>query len=376
MSSVNLNLLPSISFAPQSVAEVQSAVITAYEGLSGITLQPGDPVRLFLESLAYTVSIQNGLIDLAGKQNLLAYATGAHLDHLGALMGVTRIPAQNAACFMRFSVSEALAFNVPVPAGTRVSTQDGATIFATQTAAEIPAGELFTEVVAVAASAGAAATGLVAGQISQLVDPLPYIAGVANTTTTSEGADIEDDERFRERIRIAPESYTVAGSSGEYEARVLEVSAEISAVSVHSPEPGTVDVRFVLTGGELPDAAVIAQVEEALSAETVRPLTDTLIVAAPDVVEYAIAGFWYIHRSDAALLAGITAAVEAAVESYRVWQRSKPGRDIVPSRLISLVQQAGAKRVELSLPVFTALTATQIARETVINLQFGGVEDE
>ena len=249
-------------------------------------------------------------------------------------------------------------------------------IFTILSSTEVPAGALFVDAVAQSALAGATSTGLVPGQINCLVDPLPYIAEVVNTTPSSDGADVEDDERLRERIRIAPESYTVAGSSGEYEARVLEVSAEISAVSVHSPEPGVVDVRFVLTGGELPDAAVIAQVEEALSAETVRPLTDTLLVAAPDVVEYAVAGFWYIHRSDAALLAGITAAVEAAVERYRVWQRSKPGRDIVPSRLISLVQQAGAKRVELSLPVFTALTATQIARETEINLQFGGVEDE
>lgn len=376
MSSVNLKLLPAISFAPQTTAEVESAVITAYEALSGVTLQPGDPVRLFLESLAYTVSIQNGLIDLAGKQNLLAYATGAHLDHLGALMGVTRIPAQNATCLMRFSVSEALGFAVPVPAGTRVSTQDGSIIFSILSSTEVPAGALFVDAVAQSALAGATSTGLVPGQINRLVDPLPYIAGVANVTTSVDGADIEDDERLRERIRIAPESYTVAGSSGEYEARVLEVSADISAVSVHSPEPGVVDVRFVLTGGELPDAAVIAQVEDALSAETVRPLTDTLRVAAPDVVEYAVAGCWYIHRSDAALLAGITAAVEAAVESYRIWQRSKPGRDIVPSRLISLVQQAGAKRVELSLPAYTALTATQIARETDINLQFGGVEDE
>lgn len=376
MSSVNLELLPAITFAPQSVEEVRSAIITTYEGLAGVTLQPGDPVRLFLESLAYAVGVQNNIIDLAGKQNLLAYAQGAHLDHLGALMGVARIPAQNAVCLVRFSLSEVLDFAVPVPLGVRVSTQDGKTIFATMSSAEVPSGSLHVDVAAQCVAPGAGASGLVPGQVNRLVDPLPYIAAVSNVTTSSEGADVEDDERLRERIRMAPESYTVAGSAGEYEARVLEVSASISAVSVHSPEPGVVDVRFVCEGGELPDAAMVSQVREALSAETVRPLTDTVLVAAPNVVEYSVAGQWYIRRSDAALLAGITAAVEAAVESYRVWQRSKPGRDIVPSRLIALVQQAGAKRVELTLPAFTRLTATQIAREIDLSLTFGGVEDE
>ena len=142
-------------------------------------------------------------------------------------------------------------------------------------------------------TSGAQATGLVPGQVTQLVDPIPYVVSVSNVTTSVEGADIEDDERLRERIRLAPETYTVAGSTGAYEARVLAVSADIEAVSVTSPEPGVVDVRFVLAGGELPDEAMISMVREALSDETVRPLTDRVDVAAPETVDYAVAGRWY-----------------------------------------------------------------------------------
>lgn len=76
MTSVDLSALPSVAFAPQSAGETETAIITAYEAIAKTTLQPGDPVRLFLESLAYILSVQNGLIDLAGKQNLLAYARG------------------------------------------------------------------------------------------------------------------------------------------------------------------------------------------------------------------------------------------------------------------------------------------------------------
>ena len=374
--SVNLAVLPDVSFAESDASAVEAAVLTVYEGLTGLTLQPGDPVRLFLESLAYTVSVQNQLLDLAGNQNLLAYARGAHLDHLGALMGEARIAAQSARVMLRFELTEPLAFAVPIPVGSRASTKDGNILFATAIEAEIPAGQTGVEVPAHCTSPGASGTGLVPGQITQLVDPLPHVAGVSNVTISSEGSDIEDDERLRERIRLAPESYTVAGSTGAYEARVLGVSADILAVAVDSPEPGVVDVRFVLTDGELPDAAMIALVNDSLSAETVRPLTDKVLVGAPDVVEYTVTGRWYALRADAALLSGVARAVERAVETYRIWQRSQPGRDINPSRLIALVQQAGAKRVELDAPLFTPLTATQVARETAVSLVFGGLEEE
>lgn len=376
MSSVNLPSLPEIDFSPQNAWEVESSILTAYERIANVTLQPGDPVRLFLESLAYVVSVQNGLIDLAGKQNLLAFATGAHLDHLGALMGVSRIPAQPAACNLRFALSASLAFPVPVPAGVRVATMDGKTVFATVAYAEIGPGQLYVDVAAICTQPGADASGMLPGQVTRLVDPLPYIISVANITATSNGMDMEDDGRLRERIRIAPESYTVAGSRGAYEARVLEVSAAISAVSVTSPEPGVVDVRFVLENGELPDAATIAIVKEHLSGETVRPLTDTVLVAAPDLVNYSISGTWYLKREDAVFLSSITAGVNKAVEEYRLWQRAMPGRDINPSKLISLVEQAGAKRIQLSEPVFTSLEPVDIAREQNINFVFGGVEDE
>ena len=376
MTFADLSGLPSVSFAPQSAGETETAIITAYEAIAKATLQPGDPVRLFLESLAYVISVQNGLIDLAGKQNLLAYARGGHLDHLGAPMGVVRIQPQPARTTVRFGLDEALAFDVPVPAGTRVTTQSGGVMFATLTDAVIPAGELSVEVAAKATEAGAVGNGLVPGQLCRLVDPIPYVTSVENADTTLSGCDEETDERFRERIRTAPESFSVAGPDKAYEARVRAVSGDITAVSVTSPTPGVVDIRFVLTDGELPDEAMIEEVEHALTPKDVRPLTDKVLVGPPETVEYALAGKWFLSSSDTTLLASITKAVDAAVEGYRLWQRSKPGRDINPDELVARIRNAGAKRVELSTPVFRRLIETQIARDTSVAMTFGGVEDE
>lgn len=376
MSSVNLAALPLISFAPMDSSEIESTVLSAYEKLSGITLQPGDPVRLFLESLAYLINVQNGLIDLAGKQNLLAYASGAHLDHLGALMGVSRIPAQAARTSLRFKIAQTLEFAVPIPAGSRVASRDGRIVFATIAYSQIHAGKLFADVAALCTSPGEDASGLLPGQLNRLVDPLPYVTEVENVTTTDEGMDIEPDSRLRERIRIAPESWTVAGSRGAYEARVLEISSAIAAVSVTTPEPGVVDVRFVLDGGEMPDSSMCSLVLNYLSSETIRPLTDKVLVGAPDPISYDLNGKWYLRTADSTLYGAISANVEQALSEYRLWQRQSPGRDINPSKLISLIEHAGAKRVELVSPVFRKLEPTQIAREQAWNFTFGGIEDD
>ena len=80
---------------------------------------------------------------------------------------------------------------------------------------------------------------------------------------------------------------------------------------------------------------MIEEVENALTPKDVRPLTDKVLVGSPETVEYALAGKWFLSSSDSTLLASITKAVDAAVEGYRLWQRSEPGRDINPDELIA-----------------------------------------
>ncbi len=376
MAVADLSNLPDISYAPATAKETETSIITKYEELSGITLEPADPVRLFLEALAYTITVQNNLIDLAGKQNLLKYATGAHLEHLGALMGVTRLPAQAATCTLTFTLSEALDFDVPIPAGTRVGTSDQSIIFATLSDATILAGDLSVEAPAQSTTTGAKLNGLVAGQVNQLIDRVPYVASAQNSDVTTYGDDEESDESLRNRIRLAPESFTTAGPSGQYEAIVYNVSSQIEEVVCYSPEPGKVDIRFTMTGGELPDDAMIEMVSNALNAEDVRPLTDYVTVQSPDPVEYDIEVKWYITNSDSVKLTTIQDNVAKAVEEYRLWQREKPGRDINPSKLVQMMVSAGAKRVEVTAPDFTSIKNIEIARENTINVTFAGQEDE
>lgn len=371
-----LPTLPDITFSEINPATVESTIITVYEGLVEKTLFPGDPVRLFLESLAYLIIMQNAAIDAAGKQNLLAYAEKAHLDHLGALMDTPRLDSSPSITVAQYELKEAQAWPVLVPEGSRITVGSGGVVFTTDRTAEVPAGKLTTLVPITCTEPGTHSNGLLPGQINKMVDVIPYMKSVTNTVTTALGADVELDPSYQARIQLAPEKFSVAGPMGAYRYHTLSVHQDIVDCAVWRPKPGFVDVRPILKGGELPGEELLQKVRDALNDKTVRPLTDTVIVAAPEPEYYAIEGGWFLHRDNAPLAESIQKRVNEAVEEYRLWQRSKPGRDINPTRLISLMERAGAKRVDLTNPVFTVLLDRQIARETAVSMAFLGVEDD
>ena len=71
-------------------------------------------------------------------------------------------------------------------------------------------------------------------------------------------------------------------------------------------------------------------------------------------------GKWFLSSSDSTLLASITKAVDAAVEGYRLWQRSEPGRDINPDELIARMRNAGGQARGTGDTRFQRLTETQM----------------
>lgn len=369
----SLNNLPSIEFAVKDVSKIETDVITTYEAISGRKLAPGDPVRLFLQAIASIIAQQRVLIDYSAKQNLLAFAEGNFLDHLGALLETERLPAQPAKTTIRFTINSQPQ-TVTIPKGTRV-TPDGKIFFATVEAKDIPSGTTEVDVTAECTTAGTIGNDWLAGQISKLVDPLPWVSKVENITTSSGGIDIETDDNYRERIRQAPEKFSVAGPSGAYEYWARTAHQSIIDVSIISPAPGEVEIRPLLEGGEIPGQEILDAVAEVCSDEKIRPLTDSVTVLAPAVVNYDINLTYWIDKSNSAIAVSIQNAVNDAVNDYIAWQKSKLGRDINPSELIARIKGAGAKRVEITSPAFTQVTLEQVAVASNVTVTYGGLED-
>lgn len=218
--------------------------------------------------------------------------------------------------------------------------------------------------------------GFIPGQINQPIDVFPYYESVENITESAGGADRESDAAFYERMRESAETYSTAGPLGGYEYFAKSASALIADVKATSPKPGEVDVRVLLTGGELPGEEILKEVLDILNADTVRPLTDHVTVAAPQAVPYNIDVTYYTQEGGALSADTIAADVAAAVKSFQKWQAEKMGRDVNPSRLIALLMQTGVKRVEVRSPVFAAVADNAVAQVGTVSVVNGGAERE
>jgi len=376
---VSLKDLPDIDFVPIDPEQIKNNIITVYEAISERKLFPGDPIRLFLLSQAEVIIQQRVLLNDAAKMNLLRYARGPYLDQLGAFMETPRLAATAAVTTVRFALSAPRLEAVLIPAGVRV-TPGNNIFFATSQVAEIPGGSTHVDVLCKCLATGTTGNGYLPGQINTLVDPQPYISTVANLTESAGGTDVEKDGPYQERIYTAPERFSVAGPTGAYEYWARTAHPGIMDVKVYSPAPESVNVLVLMAGGALPSQEILDAVSTVLSDRTKRPLTDRVTVSAPSVVNYTISLKYWINSANAVDAVSIQSAVGAAVQDYVLWQKSKIGRNIVPSELTRLIMNAGAHRVDITSPVYTVLDATQIAvvnnPATDIIVTYGGLEDD
>lgn len=375
------SILPDISFAPSNVQALLDEMVRDYEAAylqftgKNVTLAPASEPRIQLYTQALRFFHAYQLIDQGCKMNLPKYSYGSYLENLASiLLGPNpRQPAKPSYCSLEFTLSAPRSVAVTIPTNTRASTQDNI-YFATQNPLVIPAGQLSIQGDAVSVQAGANTAGLLAGQINNLVDPVPYVATVVNITASQGGSDIESDDSLKLRMAEFPNSRSTAGPESAYRYFVRTFSAAIEAVSVQMPQPGYVDIYFTLEGGQLPDAPLISGLMDYLTDK--RPLTDNLSISAPHVQSYQIEATYYIAESNRARAEEIQVAVEAAADQYKAWQSAQVGRDLLPDKLISLMVEAGAKRVPVTQPVYTQISQDTICLCSAVELTFGGIESD
>lgn len=375
--------LPDISFIDnKDIDQVRQEMVADYESFISeatgqtVTLERSSVHRMELYAAAAQIYQAMQYIDRQGKQSILKYSYSDFLDNLAIFKGVTRNPATPATTTLRFTLSAERDTATGIPQGTRVSTA-GAIYFATDVYAEIPAGSTTVDVPATCTVAGTDGNGFAAGELATIVDPIPYVASVTNTTATEGGAEIESDDDLAERVFLAPGAYSAAGPEDGYLYHAKAYSAAIGdVVATSNQAAGTVDIVFIMADGSTPGEEMIEGLEGYLQGKTIRPMTDLVRVAAPQEVTYTINLTYYINRSDSAKAVTIQAAVAQAVADYQTWQRAI-GRDINPSQLVHMVMDAGAKRVTVTAPTYTAVDATKVsALQGDAVISYGGLEDD
>ena len=373
---------PDIEFVETDTETIENSLIALwelmYEKMTGKKkkVYPASPERLYIAYTAAIIVQQRIIINETAKKNVPRYANGKYLDSLGELFKDTfRLPEARATAIFRFHISEPQPQSVIVPQGTRINF-DGEIVFSTTEELEIPAGNTYGDVLGECLTPGIVGNNIAAGQIKEIMDTYDYFWKVENITRTAGGADKESDQSYYERLRESMEGFSTAGPVGGYIYHVKSVSTAIADVTATSPEPGLVDIRVLLNGGEMPTEATMQEIQDALNASTVRPLTDRVIVSKPEEVPFSVDVTIYLPRYSQTSSTIIERDARSAVAAYIKWQTEKMGRDINPSRLHNFLMEAGLKRAEIRKPDFTVVPETSVARltgETVLN---GGTEDE
>lgn len=292
-TTVDLSRLP----APEIVAQLDFETILAEMVAEAQILLPSfdatvdsDPAVKVLQVAAYRELLLRRAFQEGALQNFVAYATGDRLDHLAALVGVTRLTVTPA-------------------------------------------------------------------------DPL-----------TGSPVIMEPDADLRQRVVLAPESFTVAGPELAYVARAKEASADVLDASATSPAPGDVLVSVLAREGDgTASPALIDLVAAVVTDKGVRPLGDRVTVASTELVPFAVtAAICTFAGPDAAL---IVATARTALNTYLADNR-RLGRDITRSGLYAALTVAGVQRVDLASPGSDInCTATQTAHCTAVTLTHAGYAD-
>lgn len=181
---------------------------------------------------------------------------------------------------------------------------------------------------------------------------------------------------MRQRIQLAPESFSNAGSYGAYRFHTLSVSQSIIDVAVLGPDEGLpegcVEI-YPLTLNGLPGIELLAQIEQEVSKEKKRPLTDKVRAKCALRVPYEIRAQLTLFTT-----ADQETTLAAARKAISLWtqQRQKHlGQDIVPNQIIKVLQVDGVYDVALNMPTKRILQAHEWAECTAIDVTIAGVSD-
>ena len=387
-------------FIPTDAGELTDLMIAAYEAICKTKVWPASPERLFIAWVESVIIKERVLTNWTGNQNIPSRAEGENLDALAELVYTQERPAAKPAeCTVRFSITKEQTSAVIIPAGTRVTGKNtyGKLWWATEADISIPSGSLYADGKVICMTPGTVGNGIVPGKIEVPVDLWDYMAGCENITVTDGGADAASDEEFYELMRQSMEAFSVAGPRGAYKYHAMQVSTELADVLAVNPKKdeegneidgaGLVEIFALDKSGNAASATMKAAILAACSADTVRPLTDHVSVKDPVAVNYSINLTYWLPRNSEQGGAAIIAAVNEAVENFKIWQSTKIGRDINPSVLIGMLMDCGIKRCAVTSPVFTELSdgsfedpsdyrKPEYAVCTGTTVTNGGVEDE
>lgn len=158
----------------------------------------------------------------------------------------------------------------------------------------------------------------------------------------------ETDDRLKRRVILAIQGRSTGGTEARY--RSIALGADVRVADAKPYTVGrdpTINVAIFATDNSgVADSALLAKVNAALQAPTVRMVNDRIVVeSAAQTVVPITAQVWLLPQAPESTLADAEANLRAA------WSREMLlGRDLTRSWLTAKLQIDGVQRVQLALP--------------------------
>ena len=370
-------------------------------------LQPAQSERILISIITTLATNMKIKFNEALKNMFLPYAKGIFLDIIGALLGCPRLKASQAVYILLVKLYEVFSFDKIIPKGSEIETSDGENVFITDKDLIIPSGSTTGQIKITSVKAGSALN-YKKGEINTLIQNYEYVESVENITDAEGGTDEEEDDPYRERLKIAAEKSSTAGAklaykyfamsadksitdvevvceqqdaSIEYEGSVYTVNkenvidndilnAEIDyytgtftfthkasghTFKVTIPPCARVDI-YAITENGAPSEAIIQKIYNEVNADERRPLTDLVVVQGAIEGGFSIKSSVLISKSADydRVLADITNALNKYIDNLK----AKLNQAVYPSEIIRIIQSIdGVVSVELESP--TALPADE-----------------
>lgn len=210
------------------------------------------------------------------------------------------------------------------------------------------------------------------------LDHLAALFGVTRLTVTPANPEtgapavLETDTALRQRVQLAPHSFSVAGPELAYVFHARSADGDVADATAVSPSPGEVVVTVLSASGTgVPGEPVLDAVRAVLDGP-VRPLTDHVTVQAADPVDFAITAQLYVFAGPDQTL--ILTTAQESLAAYLAAAR-RLGRDIPRSALIAALHVGNVQRVELLAPADDiAVTPAQFGNPTATSVTIAGTE--
>jgi phage-related baseplate assembly protein len=184
----------------------------------------------------------------------------------------------------------------------------------------------------------------------------------------------ESDDDYRERITLAPGSFSVAGPEQAYVFHARSASGDVLHASATSPEPSVVVVSILARHGDgTASEELIKKVSDALTSDAVRPLTDQVFVQSAQIIRYRVRATLFSYAGPDPSIA--MDAAKAALDAYRTESR-RLGRSVTLAGIYAALKAPGIQNVKLEEPtadvVVDETQAAYCAPED-IDLTYGGI---